>query len=140
MLSTRNRGGAVKAEIPQALYMSIVRLQATETLGWENACARAAVLLDANSQESKRAVELEAQRLYKVRFMKELNKARDTIRDNAWGSGAEHVRKEEDNFRVPCSVCGKPMYFSTLDSIWDQEKAALYETFKKWHHTTCAGT
>jgi hypothetical protein len=124
MLSTRNRGGAVKAEIPQALYMSIVRLQATETLGWENACARAAGLLDVNSQEFKHAAELEAQRLYKVRFMKELNKGRESIREGALGIGFEagHDDALSSIFNLDekdvskyglgyaaCPHCGKPL-------------------------------
>ena len=63
MLSVKNREGAVKAEIPKALYMAIVRLQAAENLDWEDACVRAAELIDANSKEFKRRVKLEAQRL-----------------------------------------------------------------------------
>ena len=50
MLALRNREGAVKAEIPKALYMAIVRLQAAESLDWEDACVRAAELIDANSK------------------------------------------------------------------------------------------
>jgi len=141
MLALRNREGAVKAEIPKALYMAIVRLQAAESLDWEDACVRAAELIDANSKEFKRRVELEAQRLYKQRFMRELNKARETIRSNAWEAGANWVRNNEDNFRVPCSICGEPMYFSSNDSNWESKvKPTLYQAFRNWHHVRCAGT
>jgi len=54
MLSLKNRGGSVKAEIPKALYMAIVRVQAAESLDWAEACNRAATLLDANSESSRR--------------------------------------------------------------------------------------
>lgn len=134
----KNREGSVKAEIPRALYMAIVRLQAAENLDWKDACIRAAELIDVNSQEFKRRVELEAQRLYKQRFMTELNKARETIRKKAWEEGAEWVRRNEDNFRIPCSICGKPMYFSSRDENWERKvKLILYQAFKNWRHTSC---
>jgi len=138
MLSLKNREGAVKAEIPKALYMAIVKLQAAEELDWEDACLKAAQLLYSNSEEFKRLVKLEAQRLYKRRFMRELNKARETIRSNAWEAGAEWVRRNEDNFRVPCSICGEPMYFSSNDSNWESKvKPTLYQAFKNWYHVRC---
>lgn len=138
MLSLKSRGNAVKAEIPKALYMAIVRLQAAESLDWEEACERAAQLLDANSQEFKRRVKLEAQRLYKQRFMRELNKARETIWRNAWEAGRQWTRQNEDNFHVPCSICGKPMHFSSLDENWESEiKPTLYRAFKNWCHVKC---
>jgi len=134
----KNREGSVKAEIPRALYMAIIRLQAAENLDWEDACIRAAELIDVNSQEFKRRVELEAQRLYKQRFMTELNKARETIRKKAREEGAEWVRRNEDNFRIPCSICGKPMYFSSRDENWERKvKPILYQAFKNWRHTSC---
>jgi len=123
MPSTRNRGDTVKAEIPRRLHMSILKVQVAENLDWENACARAAVLLDANSQEFKRAVELEAQRLYKVRFMSELNKGRESIREGAYGIGFEDghddalssifnlEEKDVSKYGFGCAACphcGKP--------------------------------
>jgi hypothetical protein len=139
MLSVRNREGAVKAFIPKPLYLAVVRLQASEGLDWEEACIRAADLINANSVEFKRRVQLEAQRLYKQRFMRELNKARETITKEAWEAGANWVRMNEDNFRVPCGICRKPMYFSSLDGNWESEiKPTLYQAFKNWHHTKCA--
>lgn len=137
MLSLKNREDAVKAEIPKILYMAIVKLQATENLDWEDACMRAAELVDGNSVEFKRAVKLEAQDLYKSRFMRELNVARKTIEDQAFQSGMNRVRVDEDNFHVPCSVCGKPMHISSRDNNWQEEKRVLYEAFRGWRHTTC---
>ena len=52
---------------------------------------------------------------------------------------ANAVRTGEDNFRVPCSICGKPMYFSNRDGKWEGDvKPILYGAFKNWHHTSCA--
>jgi hypothetical protein len=138
MLTLKDRKDAVKAEIPKELYMAIVKLQAAEELDWEGACMRGAKLIDANSAEFKRMIELEAQRLYKQRFMKELNKARETITNNAWKSGAQWVRRHQDNFRVPCSICREPLYFSSSDSNWESEiKPTLYDAFKNWYHVRC---
>jgi len=139
MLTLKNREGAVKCEIPKELYLAIVKLQAAEELDWPEACVKAAQLLNSNSEEFKRLVRVEAQRLYKQRFMSELNKAKETVRSNAWEAGGEWVRENEDNFRVPCSICGKPMQFSSLDKNWESEiKPTLYQAFKNWRHTKCA--
>jgi len=70
----------VRAEIPRELYMAIVKLQAAEDLDWPEACIKAARLLNSNSEEFKRIVQLEAERLYKQRLMRQLNKARETVR------------------------------------------------------------
>ena len=138
MLSLKSREGAVKAEIPRDMYMAVVRLQAAESLDWEDACVRAAQLIDSNSEEFRRAVSREAQRLYKSRFMREVNRARESIRESAWNAGAEYVRESEDNFHVPCSICGKPMHFSSRDQNWEEEKRVLHDAFRNWHHTSCA--
>jgi hypothetical protein len=53
--------------------------------------------------------------------------------------GVNWVRANEDNFRTPCSVCGKPVYFGPSLDNWETEvKPGLYEAFKNWHHGKCA--
>ena len=43
-----------------------------------------------------------------------------------------------DHFRIPCSMCGKPMAFTSKDKIWeDKVKPTLCEAFRNWHHTPC---
>jgi predicted CopG family antitoxin len=54
--------------------------------------------------------------------------------------GRKQVREQEDNFRVPCSVCGKPMKYSSRDDIWPKAKEVLYQAFSKWGHTDCIHT
>ena len=44
----------------------------------------------------------------------DVNKLREEIED--------HVRYTEDNFRVTCSYCRKPMYFSERKSYWPKTK------------------
>jgi hypothetical protein len=46
--------------------------------------------------------------------------------------------KTEARFSVPCSVCGKPMNFSSKDSDWTLKYYPVLErAFTKWHHHQC---
>ena len=138
----------VKVTIPHELQIEILRIQVEENLSWEDACIKAATLLKTNSEEFKRAVEAEAERRYKSRHMSELDKARKTIEEKAYKKGYdEGYRKgydegytkamSEDHFYVPCSICGKPMHFSSKDSNWKDVKRVLYNAFRTWAHTAC---
>ena len=138
--SSTDRKGSVKTYVPRQLHRAVIRIQVDEDLDWEDAAARAAVLIDANSREFKQAVEREADRLAKTRFMSQLNTGRETIRNKAFDEGMKYVREWEDNFRVQCSICDKPMYFSSRNKNWEEVKTVLYEAFKNWHHTSCAGS
>ena len=130
----------VKVTIPHELQIEILRIQVEENLSWEDACAKAATLLKTNSEEFKRAVEAEAERRYKSRHMSELDKARKTIEEKAYRKGYEEgytKAMSEDHFYVPCSICGKPMHFSSKDVNWEDVKQVLYNAFRNWHHTSC---
>jgi hypothetical protein len=126
---------SAKISIPRELRMAIIRLQAEKDLDWPDACKEAAFLIDANREKFKRAVKREAVRIYNKRFFTEMNKARGTIEKEA----ARRVRVMEDNFRVPCSKCGRYIYFSSNDNNWKQIRRDLYEGFEDWHHTRCGG-
>lgn len=126
-----------KVEIPWELHQAIIRIQAEEDLPFTKACLKAAMLVDPRREQFKKAVKEEADRLGKSRFMGQVNKARKTIEDNSWQNGAKYVRSNEDNFRVPCSVCGKHMRFSSDDKEWEDEKKTLYKAFGNWYHTMC---
>jgi hypothetical protein len=117
--------------------MAVVRLQAAENLDWDDACSRASVLLDQNSEAFRKAVESRSQALYRSRHMSELNSARKSIQDETWLKATDWVRTMEDNFHVPCSICGKPMSFSSRDNNWEVEKKTLFQAFATWYHTTC---
>ncbi|MDG7038326.1 MAG: hypothetical protein JRN37_04085 [Nitrososphaerota archaeon] len=127
-----------KVEIPRSLHQAIIRIQAGEDADWGQACDRVALLVDPRREEFGRAVKSGAERLAKSRFMKDLNAARKSIADNAFKRGQDWVRQNEDHFRVPCSVCGKPMHFSSNDENWEEkEKPILEEAFANWLHTSC---
>ena len=49
----------------------------------------------------------------------------------------QEVRDKEDNFKTPCSICGKPMHFSSRDKNWPEVMKSLNEVFKDWRHTPC---
>jgi hypothetical protein len=127
----------VKLRVPKELYNSLVKLQASENLDFFEALSRAAVLLDKNGKEFKRSVENHAQSLYKSRLMNELNKSRKTIEESAYDRGAQYVRRNEDNFRVSCSKCGKFMFFSSRNSNWKDVNTYLIRAFHEWYHVEC---
>ena len=44
----------------------------------------------------------------------------------------------ERRFNVPCSICGKPIYFSSKLSIWNPKVyPILKQAFSTWYHSTC---
>jgi hypothetical protein len=127
----------VRAEIPRQLYQAVIRIQADEDLDWIDAAMKAAFLVDRNREKFKKAVRREANNLANSRLMKQLNKGRESIRDNAFNDGMNYVRLSEDNFKVPCSNCGKPMRFTNGSEGWEDAKVVLYEAFENWCHTNC---
>jgi vacuolar-type H+-ATPase subunit I/STV1 len=45
---------------------------------------------------------------------------------------------EEMRFNIPCSICKKPVFFSSSQGNWETEiYPKLIETFKKRHHPQC---
>jgi len=113
---------SMKMEIPKVLYHAIIRIQAAENLDWDEACVKAATLMDTGSKSFKKEVDKEALRLEKRQFMTQLNTTRDSIKTSAYNEGVNYTRNNEDNFKVPCSVCGKPMYFSNRDPRWGRSR------------------
>lgn len=70
----------VKVTIPLKLNNTILKVQVENNTKWNEACVRAADLINTNSLEFKNSVQREAERLHKRRFLGELNKAKNTIR------------------------------------------------------------
>jgi hypothetical protein len=133
--------------------MAIIRIQASSNLDFDQACVKAAELLDVDGYQ--KAVKREALRLGRGKLMATLNKMRESYEDKGFEAGLElgHTEafgdaqskaqewlRNNDCFRVPCSVCGQPMTFSSQDGNWEQEKAILCKAFSDWHHTTCKKT
>lgn len=133
-IATSNGEEAVKVSIPRQLYMKLLKVQVSDNVDWDEACVKASKLLDSNSEEFKQAVQRESTRIYKARHLAELNKARETIRREA----EQTVRNTENNWRVPCGKCGKPMFFSSRESNWESQlKPVLYKAFAGWSHVSC---
>jgi hypothetical protein len=129
--------GSVEALLPKAFYMALVKVQAERDLGWVEACAKAAELIDSGSTKFKKNVKEEARRLHNSELMRQMNAARETIKEKAWEEGAAYARRNQSNFKVPCPRCGKPMRFSDSDANWDKVNQILTEAFGSWAHPKC---
>jgi hypothetical protein len=142
MRASRKNGKMVKRSIPWALHMAIVRLQGAEELEYEEACVRAAVLIEEGSEKHKEAVKAEANRLYKSRFMAELNKAKNTWHqkgyDKGFGEGKKagiDVSREAYQIKYPCSKCGGDLILRPGNV--DTESAIEFLKSQGWGHSQC---
>ncbi|MFH0748416.1 MAG: hypothetical protein V1915_00625 [Candidatus Bathyarchaeota archaeon] len=92
-----------------------------ESLGWDEVCAKAATLLDTNSETFLKLVDQKAQSIYKSRFLRELNKARATVatysKRHGYLEGLEGANNIE-RFKVPCSQCGSLLEFRNTHDNW----------------------
>jgi len=86
---TSRKEKTVEISIPMELYFTIIRLQGIEELDFFEACKRAAALIEGEGEKFHRRVKVEANRLYKSRFMRELNTARKTWRMKRCEEGLE---------------------------------------------------
>jgi hypothetical protein len=75
---TRNLS-VIVSKIPRSLHQALIRIQAKDDISFEEACEKAAILLDQNSKVFDETINSKANALYKKRHMTELNKARQTI-------------------------------------------------------------
>jgi len=128
------KGKTIRAEIPRELALAIMRIEVEEDLDWVEACRRAAMLIERGGEEFEKAVRREAQRIYNSRFMKQLNKARDTIWEEGYETGYEDGRREYAIWYY-CNVCGKPIYGRPNA---ESHKAIIeYMRQHGWSHVAC---
>jgi hypothetical protein len=136
-------------ELPEILRKSLVKLMAAENLEYAQALDRAGLLIDTNSEAYKKAEEAGGNARYKSRFLSELNKARvswkaehdkelESLRSLGWKQGQTFVRRSEYAWHLPCSVCGKLIFFSSNDANFADAYEVLKEAFKDWHHSSCS--
>lgn len=130
--------------IPRQLEMAIRKLQVAENLGWDEACVKAATLVDINSDRFQTLIEKKAQSLSKSRFLTQLNKGRATIarysKRHGYLEGLESAKSIE-RFTIPCSKCGGPMEFQNNQNNWTSDvKPTLCKAFETWSHVTCTLT
>jgi hypothetical protein len=142
MVPSSKTGRKVKRTIPWSLHMAIVRLQGTEELEYAEACVRAAVLIEEGGEGFKEAVKVEANRLYKSRFLGELNKAKNTWIQKGISIGYKDGMNQgfnlaSDRFQIlyPCASCGCDI---VLRPDGEATKSAV-EHLKSagWRHTDC---
>jgi len=134
----------VKRSIPWSLHMAIVRLQGEEELDYREACARAAVLIEVNGSEFEVAVRVEANRLYKSRFLGEVNKAKNTWMRKGYDDGKRDgkaegflIASEDFLIRYPCSACGLDVILRPGNP--DTEAAVEFLKSRGWGHPGCMG-
>lgn len=142
MVSSKRDERKVRKSIPWALHMAIVKLQGAEELEYDEACVRAAALIEEGGEKYKEAVSSEANRLYKSRFMGELNKARNTLYQRGHTDGFREGKMEGIDegiktyqIKYPCPRCDGDMILRPGNE--DTSDAIEYLKSKGWRHSQC---
>ena len=145
MRASRKDGQTVRRSIPWTLHMAIVRLQGAEELEYHEACIRAALLIEEGGKKYEEEVNAEANRLYKRRFMGELNKARNTWHQKGYDKGfvdgkavGHDIGRETFQIRYPCSMCGGDLVLRPGGV--DTKAAIEYLKAQEWRHSKCSET
>ena len=145
MKASRKNGKMVKRSIPWVLNIAIVRLQGAEGLEYDEACERAAVLIEESSEKYKETVKAEANRIYKSRFLGEQNKARNTWIKKGYDDGFSDGKKEGVDIgreayqiKYPCSKCGGDLILRSGKK--DTESAIEFLKSQGWRHSKCTET
>ena len=142
MKASRKKGKTVKRSIPWPLHIAVVRLQGSEELEYDEACLRAAVLIEEGSEKYKEAVKVEANRMYKSRFLGEMNKAKNTWIQKGYDDGFRKGKsvgyesaREAYQVRYPCSKCGGDLILKPDGK--DTEAAIEFLKSQGWGHSQC---
>jgi hypothetical protein len=145
MKASRKNGKMVKRSIPWELNIAIIRLQGAEELEYDEACVRAAVLIEEGSEKYKEAVKAEANRMYKSRFLGEQNKAKNTWiqkgYDDGFGDGKKagiDISREMYEIKYPCSKCGGDLILRPGNK--DTESVIEFLKSQGWGHSQCIKT
>ena len=106
--------------LPKSMRMAVAKVMTEFNLDYPEALERAAVLIDLHGRAFEKAVNREAERRHKSRFMTELNKGRATIENNfqirlnnsykSWETAGYNRAKKEYAIWFNCHVCGQPIY------------------------------
>ncbi len=132
-------------DFPKSLRMAIAKVMTRFDLDYPEALDRAALLMDINSGLFTEAVNREAEKRYKSRFMTQFNKARATIlveyegrvEGSHWNGYEKGIKEGKENYGVwyHCNVCNKPMYITP-----NSEPHRLVNEFLRargWGHSSC---
>ncbi|UCD44584.1 MAG: hypothetical protein JSV27_10765 [Candidatus Bathyarchaeota archaeon] len=142
MKASSKKGKIVKKSIPWELHMAIVRLQGAEELEYEEACVRAAVLIEEGDEKYRENVRAEANRMYKSRFMAEQNRAKNTWHKKGYDEGftdgeAKGFDAAKNAYQItyPCSNCGDDIIL--IRNGEDTMSALEYLKSQGWRHGQC---
>jgi hypothetical protein len=78
---------SIKVQISWALRIGIIKLQGNLESSCEEACVKASQLLDVNSNEFGKALEVKTQNIEKSRLMKMINKSKKTWSEKGYRKG-----------------------------------------------------
>ncbi len=134
MVRSKRKKQSKKISVPWSLYMAIVKLQAEKELDFESACERAGSLLNEKSGKFAQEVQSEANRVYKKRFMEEMNKAKGSWIERGRNAGFSDA---ENRYKIECSCanCGKSI--SLLPNSDITNMAIKHLESSGWRHTQC---
>ena len=145
MKASGKKGRKVKRSIPWALHMAIIRLQGEEELEYDEACVKAAALIEEGGERYREDVKVEANRMYKSRHMVALNKARNTWYKKGYDDGSVKGREmgveaAESVYmiRYPCARCGGDMVLTRNGE--DTRSVIAYLKSAGWGHKQCSET
>lgn len=99
-------------EIPWKLHIALIKLQGALESSYEEACIKASGLLDVNSEEFQKAVEVAARNLEKSSVMSKVNKRKMAWVDKGYQKGIDAGYEKgvvECQIKYPCSVCGEDL-------------------------------
>lgn len=127
-----------RIEVPKELYVAILKIQVSENLDWDDACRKAAIIIDENSEKFSRLVKSEAEKIYSSRFMQQFNRAKKSIAEEAYKRGYQEgyeKAKKEHAIWYYCAICRERIY------IKPNSKSHLaiikYMNECRWGHMEC---
>lgn len=126
-----------RMDIPFALRKQIMRIQVEEGKEQQEACQRAAEILESNHDEFEKEVQKKVRDAINSQLLARVNKMRKSISEIAYQKGADFVRNTESRFQVPCRTCGELMYFSKDKENWPEVQRLLGRAFSNWTHVSC---
>ena len=122
--------------------MTIIRLQGTEDLDFEEACIRASQLIDSNSEEFKKSVEVKVSNFKKGLLLSESNRSRKTWTNKGYKKGYSEGEAtgyqrgvDENRITFQCAMCNQELWLPPNSEAHKAVIAFLKE--KGWGHGEC---
>lgn len=133
MNSIKFKGKKIIIEISNEFYLTLIRIQGKHNLSFEEACDKAAIMIDPRTDEFNKQVNIKAETLCKSRFMTQLNKSKQTIADKKYDEGfCNGYEDKESEYVFPCGKCNKEIPMN--DEMWELASKFLSG---RWIHVKC---